>query len=462
MKNPLPPMNLTTRLSLAFSLVCCSVFFAIGLLSYYNMQHLLAQQIDQNLTTRIQRIEFFLQDQESFKILVQHPHLYENMLGNQNNLLILKNPQHTLIEINPVKVHIPNMVPSQTIIFVNNQSETVESRIAYKTVSFNQKNYQLIAGTQLNEVQSILDQYLWKLILYSLLGIAMASLLGRWVGSYLLKSLNNLIEQTYKIQGTQPYQRIEVKIKSIEVDKLSSAMNSMLEKIQINYDQLAQFSEDIAHELRTPLNNLMGQTQIMLMQSRSQKELEQLLYSHLEEYERLSGMIDNMMFIARSEHNDYVVEKENIELTKLILELVHYFEFLADDRKMTFVLNLEKGIKIYGNVDLLKRALSNLIINAIDYGLDGQDIVISTKSLKNYVNIEVLTPNIFIDKQHLNHLFERFYQIDSSRHFKAKTGGLGLSIVKSIMILHNGEANACNTPKGVVFGLKLNIRDQEV
>lgn len=62
-------------------------------------------------------------------------------------------------------------------------------------------------------------------------------------------------------------------------------MNAMLEKIQINYDQLAQFSEDIAHELRTPLNNLMGQTQIMLMQSRSQQELEQLLYSHLEEYE---------------------------------------------------------------------------------------------------------------------------------------------------------------------------------
>ena len=169
----------------------------------------------------------------------------------------------------------------------------------------------------------------------------------------------------------------------------------MLEKIEINYDQLAEVYEDIAHELRAPLNNLVGQTQIMLMQSRSQQELEQLLYSHLEEYERLSKMIDNMLFIARSEHSDYIIEKENIDLSNLILELVHYFEFLAEDKQMTFVLALEKGIQIYANADLLKRALSNLIINAIDYGFEDQDIVTSTKSTENHVNIEILTKNVF-------------------------------------------------------------------
>ena len=457
MKNQLRHLSLTTRLSISFSIICCTVFFGIGLLSYHNMQHLLAKQRDQNLTARVERIEIFLQDQESFQILVQHPRLYENMLGKEDNLLILKNQQLALIEINPLKVHIPDMAESKTITFLDNQSEFATTRLAYKTVVFNDQHYQLIAGTQLDEAQSTLDQYLWKLILYSLLGIVMASLLGRWVGLYLLKSLNNLIEQTHKIQGTQPHQRIEVKSTTVEVDKLSSAMNAMLEKIQINYDQLARFSEDIAHELRTPLNNLMGQTQIMLMQSRSQQELEQLLYSHLEEYERLSKMIDNMLFIARSEHSDYIIEKENIDLSNLILELVHYFEFLAEDRLMRFVLELEKGIQIYANADLLKRALSNLIINAIDYGFEDQDIVISTKSTENHIDIEVLTKNVFIDKQHLKHLFERFYQIESSRHAKAKTGGLGLSIVKSIMMLHNGEATAYNSQEGIVFILKIKL-----
>ena len=456
MKTSLRHLSLTTRLSLAFSMICCAVFLGIGLLSYHNMQHLLAKQRDQNLTARVERIEIFLHDQESFQILVQHPRLYENMLGKEDNLLILRNQQQTLIEINPLNVHIPAMAESKNMSFVDNQLEFATTRLAYKTVVFNQQHYQLIAGTQLSDAQATLDQYLWKLILYSVLGIIMASLLGRWVGGYLLKSLNQLIAQTYQIQGSQSHQRIEAQSTSVEVEKLRSAMNAMLEKIQINYDQLARFSEDIAHELRTPLNNLIGQTQIMLMQSRSQQELEQLLYSHLEEYERLSKMIDNMLFIARSEHSDYLIEKQNIDLASLILELVHYFEFLAEDKNMAFILALETGVQIYANTDLLKRALSNLMINAIDYGLEDQDIVISTKSTGHHVEIEVLTKNIFIDDKHLNHVFDRFYQIDSSRHHKAKTGGLGLSIVRSIMMLHRAEASAYNSPQGIVFRLKMN------
>jgi two-component system, OmpR family, heavy metal sensor histidine kinase CusS len=457
MKSQLQHLSLTTRLSISFSIICCAVFLGIGLLSYHNMQQLLAKQRDQNLTARVELIEIFLKDKESFQILVQYPRLYENMLGKEYNLLILKNQQQTLIEINPLNVHIPTMAESKEITFLDNQDEFATTRLAYKTVVFNHQHYQLIAGTQFDEAQATLDQYLWKLILYSLLGIIIASLLGCWVGLYLLQSLNHLIEQTRQIQGTRPHQRIEAQSTTVEVEQLRSAMNAMLEKIQLNYEQLARFSEDIAHELRTPLNNLMGHTQIMLMQSRSQQELKQLLYSHLEEYERLSKMSDNMLFIARSEHSDYIIAKEIINLSTLILELVNYFEFLAEDKKMVFSLELEQEIQIYGNSDLLKRALSNLIINAIDYGLEGQDIVISTKLIDNVCHIEVLTKNIFINEHHLKHLFERFYQIDSSRHSKAKTGGLGLLIVKSIMMLHEGETYAYNTQQGIVFGLSLDL-----
>lgn len=457
MKKYLNNWTLATRLSIAFSLISCIVFLSVGLLSYHNMQKMLAEQRDQNLAARIERIEVFLKDQESFQILVQHPNLYENMVGKEDNLLILKNNNNTLIDINPLKVSIPDMGETKSIMFVDNKPKLSTTRLAYKTVIFKNQHYQLIAGKQLDETQSTLNQYLWKLIFYSLLGIVMASLLGRWIGLYLLKSLNNLIEQANKIQGTQLQQRFETKSTTVEVEKLRSAMNSMLEKIQINYDQLARFSEDIAHELRTPLNNLMGQTQIVLMHSRPQQELEQLLYSHLEEYERLSKMIDNMLFIARSENGNFIIKKEEVDLYRTILELVDYFEFLAEDKKMSFVLKLDKNVRTHGNIDLLKRALSNLLINAIDYGAEKQNIVISTKLDVNDIYIEILTNGVHIEEQHLNYLFERFYQIDFSRHAKAKTGGLGLAIVKSIMVLHDGEATVRNTYEGVVFCLKLKI-----
>ena len=275
--------TLATRLSIAFSLICCSVFLGVGIFSYHNMQHLLMQQRDQNLIARIERIELFLQDHAAFGILVQHPSLYENMLGQEDNLLILRNNNHTLIHINPLKINIPPLTYSNQILFLDH----AKTRLAYKMVKFNQQNYQLVAGIQLTQTEKILNQYLRHLILYSLIGLLIASLLGRWIGLYFLRSLNRLIEQTERIQANQLDQRFEIDTETIEVEKLRCAMNKMLEKIQANYNQLARFSEDIAHELRTPLNNLIGQTQITLMQSRSQQDLEQLLQSHLEEYEHL-------------------------------------------------------------------------------------------------------------------------------------------------------------------------------
>ena len=455
MKKYLKNSTLATRLSIAFSLISCVVFLSVGLLSYYNMQKMLNQQRDQNLVARIERIAVFLKDQDSFQILVQHPNLYENMVGTEDNLLILKNNNHTLININPLKVDIPNLGGTRTIRFIDNKTKRATTRLAYKTVTFKHQTYQLIAGKQLDETQSILNQYLSKLIFYSLLGIVMASLLGRWIGVHMLKSLNELIAQTNQIKGTQLQPRLQIKTTNVEVEQLRSAMNGMLEKIQINYDQLARFSEDIAHELRTPLNNLMGQTQITLMHAHSQQELEQLLYSHLEEYERLSKMVDNMLFIARSESENYLIEKDVIDLQHLILGLVNYFEFLAEDKKMSFVLNLAENLSINGNADLFKRAISNLIVNAISYGREQQSIVISTKQIGDDALIEILTQGISIEQSHLNHLFERFYQIDSSRHMKAKTGGLGLAIVRSIMLLHDGEASVRNTQNGVIFCLRL-------
>lgn len=450
-------LRLTTRLSIAFSLICCMVFGGIGLLSYFNMQKVLLRQSDQNLMARIARVEVFLQDQVSFEILIQHPRIYRNMLGKEDDLFILKNAQQTLIEINPLNIQLPYLQPSNTIRFFDQNTKNTSTRIAYKAVSFDERDYLLITGTQANDLKSTLNQYFWQLIIFSLLGVIFASLLGRWVGLYLLQSLNQLIEQTHRIKGMQLQQRIAFTSHTFEVEQLGLAMNEMLDKIQIHYDQLARFSEDIAHELRTPLNNLMGQTQIMLTQSRSQQELEQLLYSHLEEYEKLSKMIDNMLFIARCEQIDYLLETDDLNLSRLINTLVDYFEFLAEEKQMTFVLALDDQIRVRANAELLKRAISNLIVNAIDYGVVQHNIVISSRMSEQEVEIEVLTQGVYIEEQHIAHLFERFYQIDLSRHAKAKTGGLGLAIVQSIMSLHRGVATVYNSEQGVVFQLKLQV-----
>lgn len=453
--------SLTTRLSIAFSLISLLVFSAVGVLSYQHMRVLIEQQQDQALKARIERIEVFLQDQASFQILVKHPRLYENMLGQEDNLLILKNQNESLININPLNIQIPKLAQTSGIAFGYNAADQASTRLAYKTVEFNQQPYQLIAAKQLNEGQSTLKQYLYQLIIYSALGVLLSSILGAWVGRYLLASLKQLIEQTQQINIQKLHQRIEVKSQNIEVQQLQDAMNNMLDKIQTGYDQLAHFSEDIAHELRTPLNNLMGQTQISLSQSRSTDEFEQLLDSHLEEYERLNKMIESMLFIARSTQHDYQVEMQAVDVSKMALEMVDYFEFFAEDRDIQISTNLSPELYVYGNTDLLKRALSNLLVNAIDYGQQGQSIWLESVAEKGQVKITVTTAQTFIDERHFEHLFMRFYQVDESRHHKAQTGGLGLAIVASIMQLHDGVAGIENSERGVSFSLILDAVDSK-
>ena len=454
MKNPVL-LPLATRLSIAFALVSCVVFLSVALLSYQNMQQMIQTQQDQALAARISRIEIFLEDAQSFKLLVQHPKLYENMLGQEDNLLLLQHQKSRLIEINPLQVHIPALHYSSKLQFQNNQAEHPSTRLAFKQVQFDGRSYQLVAGKQLAEGQRALATYLSKLVLYSLLGILLSTFMAWLAGRYILKSMRQLMLATAQVNIQQPNQHIDVQSNTLEVQELSQAMNDMLGNIQSAYQQLARFSEDISHELRTPLNNLIGQTQILLSRPRELAELENLLYSNLEEYERLSQMIESMLFIARVEHGGFTVEKQHFNLNEMLQELLEYFSFLAEEKQMHLKINVPADLSLTASTALLQRAVANLISNAITYGQPGSEISVSAQRLNHRIKISVLTPEVWIADEHHPHLFDRFYQIDDSRHEKAQTGGLGLAIVQSIMQLHQGGATVENTPSGVVFSLSL-------
>ena len=451
-------LSLATRLSIVFSLISCVIFSGIGWLSYHNAREMIYTQQDKGLVARINRMEAFLSDIGTVDLLVQYPRLYENMIGFENSILIINNPQQNLIEINPEKVQIPIFNKIQNLQFANDQANSPTFRFAYKSFQVGSQQYQVIAGQPWRGVHEVIQQYFWQVVLYSLLGIVLASLLGFWAGQYLFRSMRILVAETQKINVQQLDYRLDVASSNIEVQQLSHAMNEMLDKIQIGYQKLAQFSEDIAHELRIPLNNLMGQTQILLSQPRQTEELENLCYSHLEEYERLTKMIESMLFIARSEHGELVLEKSRVDVKNLLENISEYYDFLVEERHMTLHVSVADDVSVIGNEAFLQRAISNLISNAIAYGQEKGVIEIEAKYTMRGCEISVLTQDTFIDEQHLAHVFDRFYQVDGSRHKKAQTGGLGLAIVQSIVKLHGGWVEVENKEKGVVFKVVLAVK----
>ncbi len=372
------------------------------------------------------------------------------MVGEADSLLILKDSEQFLIQINPQDLPLPKLLSSPEIQFVQLNSKQLSVRLAHQAFQHRGQDYVLIAGKSTTEQSQTLAAYLQQLLGYSVLGIILASLLGAYLGRQILSGLTQLIADAKKIDLNQLSNMFQAQQSSPELATLAQTLNQMLIKIHSNYQQLARFSADIAHELRTPLNNLMAQSQYALLQHYDTAQYADLLDRHLEEYQRLNQMINTMLFIARAEQKTTLLSCQQLDIQAVLQQLLEYFDLLAEEQQMSFQLQMDVTT-LYADLELFQRAVSNLISNSLQYGQAQQVIQIHTYQQQQQTVIEVLTPNVYIAEQHLPHLFERFYQVDSTR--TQQQGGLGLALVSAIMQLHGGEAQVNNTAQGVVFSL---------
>ncbi|MEO6983970.1 MAG: Cu(+)/Ag(+) sensor histidine kinase [Paralcaligenes sp.] len=227
----------------------------------------------------------------------------------------------------------------------------------------------------------------------------------------------------------------------IELADLITSFNGMIERIENVFHRLSNFSADLAHELRTPITNLTTQTEVALNKARSVEQYRETLYSNLEEYERMTKMVSDMLFLAQADNHFSRPELVNIDLTNEIHELFDYFEAWAEERHV--VLSLQ-GVhtELQGDRPMIRRALSNLLSNAIRYTPPHQSVTVVLESSLTAVVIRVVNPGPEISTEHLEKIFDRFYRVDASRQRAGNGAGLGLAIAKSIIDAHNGTITA--------------------
>ncbi|WP_308457711.1 histidine kinase dimerization/phospho-acceptor domain-containing protein, partial [Pseudomonas syringae] len=173
----------------------------------------------------------------------------------------------------------------------------------------------------------------------------------------------------------------------VELQQLSDAFNAMLDRLDDGYQRLTQFSADLAHEIRTPVGSLMGHCQVALRQTRSVDDYQALLASNLEELERISRLVDSILFLARADEAQAVLERQPLQLQDELQRVTGYFEGLAEERQLE--LHASGQGKLDADPILLRRALSNLVANAIRYADEGSRILVRVVSLKHEQRIEV-------------------------------------------------------------------------
>ncbi len=457
------PGALSLRLALMFALISVLLLGALGFYLYQSLEREIAWRDDQALVGRVERMRMLIGDSDSIEALRKHPQLYDNMLGNRDSLLwVLDAVGHPLIEINPARLPVP-MLPQGLGVQLQDSGDSASksaepARLAWQHLSYDGQTLTLVAGKLLAERAQMLSAYLLKLWLALCGGALLAFGLGWVVSQRGLRPVRMLAAHAAAIDVQHLHMRLQDVEQVQELQQLGAALNQMLARLEDGFGRLSRFSEDLAHEMRTPLNNLMGQTELALRKPRSNDDYQALLASNVEEYERLARMIDNMLFLARAEKPDAVLHRTPILLHDAVAQLCDYFEGMAEERGMALV-NDAAGTLV-ADPQLLRRALANLIANALRYGNADSEVRITTQARDGHVDISVSNPGEPIAPEHLPRLFDRFYRCNPARSQPGDSGGLGLAIVRSISQVHGGSVRVVSNAAGTCFTLCLPLSEK--
>lgn len=289
-------------------------------------------------------------------------------------------------------------------------------------------------------------------------GMALTTLAMGWLGWVAvrrgLSPLHDVSAMVANVSAQQLDKPLPAECVPRELEELVSAFNRMLAQLHDSFRRLSEFSADIAHELRTPINSMMMQTQVTLSRERDSGEYHANLQSNLEELERLSRMISDMLFLATVDNSLIAPKREVIDLQAEVAKLFDFYEALAGESHVRMVQN--GAATVCADRLMIQRALSNLLSNAIRFTPEGMAVEVTIGENANQAMIAVANPGPEIPAEHLPRIFERLYRVDAARREgHAENVGLGLAITQSIIEMHGGTIGAESAKGRTCFTITL-------
>lgn len=308
-------------------------------------------------------------------------------------------------------------------------------------------------ATEVAHHESFMESFRFTLWLFVIVAALVMGLLG-WVVTYRgLAPLREIRQGAASVTASRLSYRLSLASIPAELEELATTLNDMLARLEESFRRLSDFSSDLAHELRTPISNLMTQTQVSLSRARNVEEYQDILSSNAEELERMARMVSDMLFLAKADNGLMTTSAERIELADETLSLFEFYEALADASKVELVLRGEAAIE--ADRLMLRRALSNLLSNAIRHAEKDSSVCVQLASRGNTVEIVFENTGEAIAPEHLPRLFDRFYRVDASRHRVSDGAGLGLAITQSIVQAHGGSIDVSSQNGVTRFVLRL-------
>lgn len=444
-------LSITWRLTLIFAVLSATVLIAVGAITSFSVEKHFAEDDMDEITGKLELIQHAFDNVQTAVDISQLPQKLNDALVGHHALSVMvyepagqvlysshdANFPRNILETNPARYKAePSMLRKWSLnhrvfrgLCVQMPTAMPDRPVLNVAIALDIDNHEkFISGFQ---------QSLWWTLVIS---IVLMVILG-WIATRRgLSPIRDFVKLAGQISASRLNERIPVETLPLELIDMGLSFNNMLIRLQDSFHRLSDFSSDIAHELRTPVSNLMTQSHVALSQLRSLEEYQEILYSNIEEYDRLSRMIADMLFLAKADNGLIIPNRESMDLAQEIDAIIEFYDPLAEEKDLHIV---RTGTAAFmGDRLMMRRAFSNLLSNAIRHTLQGREIRIDISDDLNQIRIRFDNPSEPISPELLHRIFDRFYRVDPSRQRNTEGAGLGLAITKSIIESHGGEISA--------------------
>jgi len=455
-------LSLTARLTLLFAAGSTVVLLGLGWLIGASIERHFEEQDRDALVGKLMLAKHVIERVDSAQDLLRLPtQLNDAIVGHHDLVVQVLGPQKEILLVSPDiqfpgdwLAHVTNTPGSR--LFVWSQGGRSYRGLAASIPSGVATWAPLVVAVavDIEHHKSFMNTFMQTLWLFVACAALASGLMG-WVAARRgLAPLRTMRERAAMVTAQKLDQRLPVDAVPAELANLATTLNEMLARLEEAFRRLSDFSSDMAHELRTPISNLMTQTQVALSRARDAASYREILESNTEEFERLARMISDMLFLAKAENGRATANCEQVDLAREVRDLFDFYEALADENNIRLQLDGEGSIR--GDRLMLRRALSNLLSNALRYTQQGGTVMVTIAKADEAVVLTVDNPGETIPPQHLARLFERFYRADPSRQHLAGEGtGLGLAITQAIIDAHCGQISATSGGGHTCFSIRL-------
>ena len=303
----------------------------------------------------------------------------------------------------------------------------------------------LQVALDISREQGMLNDYKNQVIGMLILGILFSAAAGFFIARKGMKPLKDITAAIRRIRSTRLHERVNPSLWPRELTELASSFDQLLDHLENSFSRLSQFSSNIAHELRNPINTLMGEAEVILSKPRTNLEYQYHIELNLEEYDKLANIIKSLLFLAKTESTDIIIERTVFDVSAEIKAMLEYYDALIEQQNIAIA--CQGTASLNADLTLFRRVISNLLSNSIRYTPQGGKVDISIgQDADHMVHVQIADTGIGIEESAIEKVFDRFYRSDKAKTASAQGTGLGLAIAKSIMDLHGGSIQIQSPP----------------